>query len=444
MKNLTYFLLILLSGLLFSCVKDPETTCSETLRPGDEKTEYSLKLNISQDGLPVKALSSEQAKADDGLNRLDLYIFYENDPYRNFHVTLAPDPTGATSYSVSGPKDERVGVLAFGNLDEDTAEFLEGKTLDQMYNENNPEAWLVLSAGNFDFDSIMMAGAAMYDFKEDGIIDIHLKRLMFRIDVNQLTVDFDDEELKGKEVKVKNIVLANCLNYYVPLESNSIGHFYTWFLFFGQEMELEGAFGGVEYGFDYYRNRPDGWNPAGSFTVDGPGKLNGTFPYVLNNNWQKPKGILNIDAEGILRDMTVQTYDTASDEGLIVSSGDNSDTPHTIAVDKYFYGLLGAGSFYGTTTSDFDKQTLTPRLIVELLIDGQSSFYPIEISMPQPNTIYEIENITIKSSGSEYSNFYEKKYNVQCSVSIVPWQNIDVPNINVGYDPLTGETVESY
>ena len=42
MKNLTYFLLILLSGLLFSCVKDPETTCSETLRPGDEKTEYSL------------------------------------------------------------------------------------------------------------------------------------------------------------------------------------------------------------------------------------------------------------------------------------------------------------------------------------------------------------------------------------------------------------------
>lgn len=444
MKNLTYFLLILLSGLLFSCVKDPETTCLETLEPGDEKTEYRLKLNISQDGLPVKALSPNQATADDGLNRLDLYIFYENDSYRNFHVTLAPDPTGVTSYSVSGPKDERVGVLAFGNMDEDTAEFLEGKTLEQMYNENSPEAWLVLSAGNFDFDSIMMAGAENYDFKEDGSIDIHLKRLMFRVDVKRLTVDFNDEELKGKEVKVKNIVLANCLNYFVPLHSESIGHFYTWYLFFGQEMGLDGAFGGVEYGFDYYRNRPDDWDPAGSFTVDGPGKLNGTFPYVLNNNWQKPKGILNIDAEGILRDMTVQTYDAASDEGLIVSSGDNGDTPHSIIIDKCFYGLLGAGHFYGTITSDFDKQTLTPRLIVELLIDGQSSFYPIEISMPQPNTIYEIENITIKSSGSEYSNFYEKKYDVQCSVSIVPWQNIEVPNINMGCDPLTGETVESY
>lgn len=444
MRKLTYTLLLLLSGLLLSCVKDPETTCPGTSDAGDGKSAYTLKLNISQGGPHTRALSPDQATADDGLNRLDLYIFYENDPMQNFHVTLEPDPSGVTTYSVSGPKDERVGVLAFGNLDEDTAEFLEGKTLDQMYNENIPEAWLVLSAGNFDFDSIMMAGAENYDFKEDGTIDIHLKRLMFRIDVNQLTVDFDDEELKGKEVKVKNIVLANCLNYFVPLHSESIGHFYTWYLFFGQEMELEGAFGRVEYGFKYYRNRPKGWNPAGSFTVDGPGKLNGTFPYVLNNNWQKPKDILNMDAEGILRDMTVQTYDTASNEGLIVSSGDKSDTPHTITVGKCFYGLLGAGHFYGTITSDFGKQTLTPRLIVELLIDGQSSFYPIEISMPQPNTIYEIESITIKSQGSEYSNFYEKKYDVQCSVSIVPWQNIEVPNINVGCDPLTGETVESY
>ena len=435
---------MLLSGLLCSCVKDPEMTCQDTSETGGGKMQYSLKLNISQYGLHTKALSPDQATADDGLNRLDLYIFYENDPSQNFHVTLEPDPTGVTSYSVSGPKDERVGVLAFGNLDEDTAEFLEGKTLDQMYNDNNPEAWFVLSAGNFDYDSIMMAGAEMYDFEEDGAIDIHLKRLMFRVDISKLTIDFEDEELKGKEVRLSNIILANCLNYFVPLHSESIGHFYTWYLFFGQEMELDGAFGGVEYGFDYYRNRPDGWDPAGSFTLDGPGKLNGTFPYVLNNNWQKPKGILNMDAEGILRDMTVQTYDTASDEGLIVSSGDNSDTPHTIAVDKCFYGLLGAGHFYGTITSDFDKQTLTPRLIVELLIDGQSSFYPIEISMPQPNTIYEIENITIKSSGSEYSNFYEKKYDVQCSVSIVPWQNIEIPNINVGCDPLTGETVESY
>ena len=444
MKNLTYTLLVLLSGLFFSCIKDSETICLDTLESEKEKTSYSLKLNISQDGLSTKALRPDLATTADGLNRLDLYIFYENDPSQNFHITLEPDPTGVTSYTLSAPKDERAGILAFGNLDEDTAEFLEGKTLDQLYNENNPEAWLVLSAGNFAYDGIMMAGANMYDFKEDGIIDIQLKRLMFRVDIKKLTVDFDDDELKGKEVKVRNIVLANCFNYYVPLHSNSRGHFYTWYLFFGQEKELEGAFGGVEYGFDYYRNRPDGWDPAGSFTVDGPGKLNGIFPYVLNNNWQKPKGSLNIDAEGILKDMTVQTYDTASEDGLIVSSGDNSDTPHVMTVDRCFYGLLGAGHFYGTITSDFDKQTLTPRLIVELLIDGQSSFYPIEISMPQPNTIYEIENITIRSAGSEYSNFYEKKYNVQCSVSIVPWQNIDVPNINVGCDPLTGETVESY
>ena len=352
MKNTTYLILISFFCLLCSCQKDPESFFPDTTVPEGDRTEYSLKLNISQNDLPTRALSPDEATTSDGLNRLDLYIFYENDPSQNFHVTLEPDPTGVTSYTLSAPKDERAGILVFGNLDEDTAEFLEGKTLDQLYNENNPEAWLVLSAGNFAYDGIMMAGANMYDFKEDGIIDIQLKRLMFRVNVNQLTVDFDDDELKGKDVKVRNIVLANCFNYYVPLQSNSIDHFYTWFLFFGQEKELDGAFGGVGYGFDYYRNRPDGWDPAGSFTVDGPGKLDGTFPYVLNNNWQKPKGSLNIDAEGILKDMTVQTYDTASEDGLIVSSGDNSDTPHVMTVDRCFYGLLGAGHFYGTMTSD--------------------------------------------------------------------------------------------
>ena len=180
MKNLTYTLLVLLSGLFFSCIKDSETICLDTLESEKEKTSYSLKLNISQDGLSTKALRPDLATTADGLNRLDLYIFYENDPSQNFHITLEPDPTGVTSYTLSAPKDERAGILAFGNLDEDTAEFLEGKTLDQLYNENNPEAWLVLSAGNFAYDGIMMAGANMYDFKEDGIIDIQLKRLMFR------------------------------------------------------------------------------------------------------------------------------------------------------------------------------------------------------------------------------------------------------------------------
>ena len=195
MKNLTCLILISFFWLLCSCQKEPDTTFQDTVAHEDGRTEYSLELNISHNGRPVKALSPAQATTADGLNRLDLYIFYENDPSKNFHVTLDPDPTGVTSYTVSAPKDERAGILAFGNLDEDTAEFLEGKTLDQLYNENNPDAWLVLSAGNFAYDSIMMAGANMYDFKEDGIIDIQLKRLMFRIDVNQLTVDFDDDEL---------------------------------------------------------------------------------------------------------------------------------------------------------------------------------------------------------------------------------------------------------
>ena len=402
---------------------------------------YELTLNISADGIPTKALCPEQATTADGLNRLDLYIFYEQSPEQNFHITLSPGPDGVTNYSLSGPKNERAGILAFGNLNEDTAKYLEGKTLDQLYNETSPEAWLVLSESGVDFDNIPMAGSGLYTFNEDGTLDILLRRLMFRVDIEQLTIDFADEELKGKEVKVKNIIMANCLNYFVPIKSNSIGHFYSWYLIFGSDKELDGAFGGIEHGYNYYRNRPSGWNPNGEFKADGPGKLNGTFPYTINSNWQKDKGILNIDAEGILRDMTVQTYDTAIEEGLIVSSGDESDSPHQFAVNRCFYGLLGSGSFYGTIISDFDKQTLTPRLIIELSVDGKNWFYPIEICMPQPNTVYDVKNITIKSKGSEYSNFYEMQYDVSCAMDIEPWHNIEVPNINVGHDTIIGENL---
>ena len=82
--------------------------------------------------------------------------------------------------------------------------------------------------------------------------------------------------------------------------------------------------------------------------------------------------------------------------------------------------------------------------MIELSIDGESWFYPIPVIYPQPNTVYKIDNITIKDYGSEYSNFSPIKYVVDYNISVADWYEVNINNMNVGIDPITGEPVELY
>ncbi len=56
--------------------------------------------------------------------------------------------------------------------------------------------------------------------------------------------------------------------------------------------------------------------------MEGPSKLNDTFQFIINSNYKKDSGILNIDAKGLLKDVTHQGYDNSLGEGLVVESGD--------------------------------------------------------------------------------------------------------------------------
>ena len=406
-------------------------SCSRNLDDGvpipDENSEKTLTIRIQTGGTTTKALDSS-TPIDDDLQRLDLYIFHEDEPETDYHVTLTPDPSGVTTYKIKEKKDERVGVLAFGNLDEDTAEYFEGKTLEQLSNYSNPEAWLIWSANNFDFDRIVMVGANDFQFSNDGTENIELRRIMYRIDIGKIVVDSDNAELMGKEIYVKNIALTNICNLYAPLQSASIGHFYTWYLFFGNEYNLTNAFGGVENGFSYYENAPSEWDTEGSFSVDGPGILNGSFPFMINPNYKKEAGVLNITATGILKDATHQGYDNTSGEGLISSEGRGFD------VNKCFYGYIGRGvpGSYDIVC-EYSKQNSSPKLVIELSIDGVSYFYPIALIHPQPNTVYRIDQITIRDYGSEYSNFFPLKYTVSFQINVKDWTNVVTDNIEVGY-----------
>ena len=438
MKRLMFLLLTVSALLAVACNKEPNPMGGKVT---DE--EHTLTIRVLSDGVKTRAYDSDDVPITDGLKRLDLYVFHEEESLLDEHIVLEPDPTGITTYSFKEKKGERIGVLAIGNLHEDTAKLLEGKTLEQLSEHYDLEAMIVLSAGNFDVDRAVMVGARAYSFSADGTVEIELRRLMYRIDVGKITVAPENEELLGKEIYVKNLALTNICNYFVPLNSDSIGHFYTWYLFFGNEYNLTGALGGVERGFEFYRNAPKGWDANGSFTLEGPGILNGTFPYMINSNYQKDPGVLNIDATGVLKDVTHQGYDNAAGEGLIVTSWDMAES-HSMEVGKCFYGYMGRGTYEYDIVSEYKNQSFCPKLVIELSIDGESWFYPIPLIYPQPNTVYKIDNITIKDYGSEYSNFFPLKYAVDYTISVAEWSEITVENMNVGADPVTGEPVELY
>ena len=433
-------MLMALSGMLaMSCHKEYNLAGSKIT---DE--EHTLTIRVVTDGLKTRAYNSADLPITDGLKRLDLYVFHTNDQILDEHIVLEPDPSGITTYSFTEKKGEHIGVLAIGNLDEDTAKLLECKTLAQLNNDNDPEAWIVLSANNFATDRIVMVGANDYQFTKDGNVSIELRRLMYRIDIDKITVAPENDKLLGKEIFVKNIAMTNVCNYFVPLKSDLIGHFYTWYLFFGNERDFTNAFGGIEKGFKHYTNSPNNWDPNGSFVMEGPGKLNDTFQYIINSNYKKDPGILNIDAKGLLKDVTHQGYDNSLGEGLVVESGDMSGS-HSMNVGKCFYGYMGRGVFNEyDIVSDFSKQNEYPKLVIELSIDGKSWFYPIPLIHPQPNTVYKIDNITIKDYGSEYSNFFPIKYAVDYTIKVAEWSEITIENMNVGADPVTGEPVELY
>ena len=79
--------------------------------------------------------------------------------------------------------------------------------------------------------------------------------------------------------------------------------------------------------------------------------------------------------------------------------------------------------------------------MVELLVDGVSRFYPVCITYPQPNTVYQVGKITITGEGSDYSNFIEQKYTATFDITVKDWDELEVENIDVGVDPVTGQPV---
>ena len=436
-KVFKYSLFLLLSGLLWtSCNKEQIERM-----PADEDGEYSVTYTIRvADATQTKANAISDIGIDDVVKRLDLYIFYDKGTKPNEHVTYFPQEGDVITHRVKTTSGETSGILALANLDEDTAKHFEGKSLQQL---SQKDYSIILSAGNFAFDRIPMIGSSSYYHSEygNGTAEIVMRRLMTRLNLQQIAIDFIDPTLVGKEVKVKTIAIINAMNYFVPINSPTLSYLGSDYGTFGYlTSTLYDAFGGIEKGCSY-RKSHSSIEYDSPIQVSGPGKMNGDFPHLFNRNYKNDPETLIIDAEGIFKEALVQQYDTESGGGLIVPSGDDTQV-HTFDVNKCFYTYFWSGGWPETLPCDFKSQAESVKLVIELLIDGEVWFYPIQLKDIQPNMVYNIEKVTIRNTGSKYANFIEKKYRCDFTVSIKPWTTMDINNLFVGADPTTGQPVD--
>ena len=94
-----------------------------------------------------------------------------------------------------------------------------------------------------------------------------------------------------------------------------------------------------------------------------------------------------------------------------------------------WYLFFGNGGYSGTSTGGFGG------------IDDGFRFYPICITYPQPNTVYQVDRITIVGEGSDYSNFIEQKFYATFCISVSGWDDLEVSNIDMGYSDYDGNNI---
>ena len=284
----------------------------------------------------------------------------------------------------------------------------------------------------------------------DVSLPVRLYRPLFRIEIDKITADFqgDFAYLMDSDVKVRTIALINAVDMMTLLQAchpSAITNSAE--AFFGPTLSMYKPFGYSSYKSVHdYPNRMEyfAYDLPLSYSLSslgGEGLLSRTYTTFYNYNVNAGKGVLNISGPQALVDDATHVYDTANGEGVLVDPTDPSNGELT--VNKVLYAVPSAISEdYGDVFCDYSSQDSMTKLVIEVLIDGRTYFYPIPMKYPQPNTSYHISNITLKGLGSEYSNFFEKQYRVtNSSPVVVQWTTTTVSNTDVGYTTEIGEAI---
>lgn len=435
MKKILYLFSMLISAMaILSCSKQEGPAGPENQQIAENDgplVTATFKLNSYAGETKAVSISDDQ---DDTIDKLELYWFDSSgNILGHYHVTQ--EELDANEIHMQFKAGTEHYYIFLANIDSETAERLASYNASDW--NSSSKTHIPLSAGNYSTHRLPLCGSAYVYYNDDKTYTVNMYRYMYKIDVKDITVDFDDESWMSKDIFVKSISLTNTGNMFCFLHSwpfwmyldDYIGT--EDFFFLKNSKYSIPSFGGIT---DYicsnfaHCSYPSSTNTLSNAT----GKLAGSFPYYLNNNYQQDKGVLNITATGDLIEATYHSYSEGT--GQVCSS--TSTVSHTLNVNRTFYGLP-IGNYNvadGNIVCAYNKQDGSTKLVIELSVDGQTCFYPIQVFMPQPNTHYVIDKITLKSPGSEYSNFYMIQYKADFSVHVEDWHSVAISNIDCGED----------
>ena len=398
---------------------------------------------------------------DDLIDRLDVFVYRGTDTTLFDHKSYV-NASGVDIAAIDTKYYDVQGTyfyfFAIANLDGATADYFAQLSKNQITSYYG--GLIPLEAGNFRSHRPIMGGAASvqlgnYSYYSsqpgDKTASITLYRYVARFEIEKITADFDSADLMNSDVIVKGIVWTNVANALRPLQyfpsPNTVesggpvfGSRSTYF--------PEQEFGNMEYpdGYRYYQANENhhGWvslqENYNLVQYGATGALAADFPYIYNNNWKLEKDVLNVDAPGYMRDATTHFF--TGETGRVCSSTNPSQS-HVLNVNKEFYIFPISRNSYATSMcSNFDGQDDSIKMVIVVEINGKTYYYPYRALYVQPNSRYLVHNITLKGIGSEYSNFYVKKFSATLGpMSVGQWQELEVDNIDMGYKDYDGNEI---
>ena len=422
------FLAILAAGV--SCNREmPGPAGNEEIagQAGNDGQMCTATFRLNLDGMQTKAAAMGSVN-ESAIRRIDVF---EYDPYsssapaRN-HFTLTNEELAAGEFHLQYSAGAYYSYFVLANLSENVANDLAAVRIYSV--DGNPYKWSDLYDGTY----FPMSGAVQVHYNADVTVDVNLRRLMYRVDVGEIKVDFEDASWMNKDVFVKAIALTNVVNgARVAYDVNYVSHLTQDGHLYGTVVTTtadQPFFGGLLSGYSGFVPRECKYTTSIYWNVTQQDEYYNT---CLNVNYAVAAGTMPITATGAMLEATYQGY---TGEAGRVCSSTNPSQSHTLTVNKSFYALAG-GSVEGQygLLQYRSNQNAYPKLVVELEIDGETHYYPIQMYYPQSNTVYQVNRITIKSAGSEFSNFFEKLVKLEMDISVLDWNEVTINNVDCGY-----------
>ena len=413
MKKYILFLGIAISAFLTSCEKPVVENISEGTI---ETTTHTITIGFNS---PIE-LQTKSGNTYDNVGRLDIYYYNISDNLLG-HESFSGEDAMNQQISITMEEGSSINVLVLANLPDDLATYI-----------GRIDSFGITTKIHFPFEEqeslyYPIMGATKYiKFTSNQSVKIDLYRYTYNINIGKVTADFTVASMKNKEIAVKRIMLINTSNQYElvsNLSSNMPESIYGKLVTFDHEI-LGGGTSGYEVGSTLMR--------SSKFTMTYDGLREDwakQYACLLNDNYLNlVPGRVNITDKEIVKKATIITLESNN----IIGHADDNSLDKVLEVNKTLTGLAGKYLPHLPINGGRNNQDNVLKLVVEVEINGDLMFYPIHLLAPQPNTIYHIENITLKGEPSPNCNFYPANYDTDLSVSINTASETVVSDITVG------------